>query len=105
MRFTGIEEIKKNEKVILAYLKEAIDVEKSGIKPVMKNTDQYETPEEWRLTLKKNPKLKKAFDALTPGRQRGYLLHFSQPKQSTTRFSRIEKCVALIMAGKGLNDR
>lgn len=104
MRFTSIEQINDMEPVIAKYIKEAIRVEKSGVKVEMKKTSEFAMPEEFEAVLKEDKELKKAFEALTPGRQRGYLLHFSQPKQAKTRESRIEKAIPAIMDGKGLND-
>ncbi|MES2431727.1 MAG: DUF1801 domain-containing protein [Bacteroidota bacterium] len=104
IRFTDVKEIVKLQKTLKAYIYEAIEVEKAGLKVELKKTKEYDIPEEFQKVLKKNAALKKAFNALTPGRQRGYLLHFSQPKQSQTRESRIEKCVPDILNGKGLND-
>ena len=104
VRFTNTKEIVKLEPVLKAYVYEAIEVERAGLKVKMKKTAQFNMPEEFRRRLEKNRALKKAFDALTPGRQRGYLLHFSQPKLATTREARIEKCTPLILKGKGLND-
>ncbi len=92
------------EAVLKSYIYEAIEVEESGAKVEFKKTKEFDTPEEFQKRLDKNAKLKNAFDALTPGRQRGYLLHFSSAKQSTTRESRIEKCIPKIMDGKGLDD-
>lgn len=103
-RFTNIKEVVKQEKILKAYIYEAIEVEKAGLKVALKKTKEYGVPEEFKKKLNKNAALKKAFYALTPGRQRGYLLHFSAPKQSTTRESRIEKCTLQILAGKGLTD-
>ncbi len=104
MRFTSLAEIKKLEPSIKAYMKEAIKVEKSGAKVEMKKTSQFEMPEEFEAALKANPKLKKAFTELTPGRQRGYLLYFSSAKQAKTREARIEKYTPNILDGKGLED-
>lgn len=103
-RFTNVKEIVKLEAVLKAYIYEAIEVEKAGLKVILKKTTEYNIPEEFQKKLNKNAALKKAFYALTPGRQRGYLLHFSAPKQSKTRESRIEKCMQSILHGKGLND-
>jgi ribosomal protein L11 methylase PrmA len=83
---------------------EAIEVEKAGLKVTLKKTNENEIPEEFQLKLNQSTELKKAFEALTPGRQRGYLLHFAQPKQAKTREARIEKCIPQIFEGKGLND-
>jgi uncharacterized protein YdeI (YjbR/CyaY-like superfamily) len=104
IRFTSLKEISKLDKVIKAYLKEAIEVEKAGLKVEMKKTTEFRMPEEFGNALEDMPGLKKAFYALTPGRQRGYLLYFSQPKQSKTRESRIEKKLGKILNGEGLDD-
>ncbi len=104
VRFTTVKEIVKLEKVLKTYIYEAIEVEKAGLKVPMKKTAAFPMPDEFKAALKKNGKLKKAFEALTPGRQRAYLLHFSQPKQASTKISRIEKSTPAILAGKGLND-
>ena len=104
IRFTDIQQINKKEKVIKAYIYEAIEVEKAGLKVVFKKKKEPSFPEEFQKILNKNAALKKAFFALTPGRQKGYVLHFSEAKQSKTRLSRIEKCMNLILQGKGLND-
>lgn len=104
VRFTNIREIIDMEPVLKAYIHAAIKVEKAGLKVPMKKSEEFEMPEEFKIKLDKFPALKKAFKALTPGRQRGYLLYFSQPKQSKTRESRVEKCMQQILDGKGLND-
>jgi uncharacterized protein YdeI (YjbR/CyaY-like superfamily) len=104
MRFTNVQEIKKLAPAIKAYIFEAVEVEESGMKVELKKTTEYSIPEEFQVRLDKSPALKKAFSALTPGRQRAYLLHFSAPKQSKTRESRIEKSMQQILDGKGLND-
>ena len=104
MRFTKIEEIFEQEPIIKQYILEAIEIEKSGIKVALKPTAAYEIPEEFNATLNNFPEIKAAFEALTPGRQRAYLLHFSAPKQSKTRVSRIESAIPKILIGKGLND-
>lgn len=104
VRFTAPREIVKLEPVLKAYIYEAIEVEKAGLKVNLKKTTEYSIPEEFQNKLDKNPALKVAFEALTPGRQRGYLLYFSAPKQSKTRESRIEKYMQQIMDGKGLKD-
>ena len=104
IRFTDIQQINKKEKVIKAYIYEAIEVEKAGLKVVFKKKKEPSFPEEFQKILNKNAALKKAFFSLTPGRQKGYVLHFSEAKQSKTRLSRIEKCMNLILQGKGLND-
>ncbi|MFL5808653.1 MAG: YdeI/OmpD-associated family protein [Flavisolibacter sp.] len=104
VRFTNPREIAKLEPALKAYIYEAIEVEKAGLKVELKKTAAFEVPEEFETKLKKSAALKKAFAALTPGRQRGYLLYFSAPKQSKTRETRIEKSMPLILKGKGLND-
>src|SRR6059058_3281885 len=104
IRFTNVREIDKIEPILKAYIKEAIEVEKAGLKVDYKKTADFAIPEEFQNKLDEIPALKTAFDALTPGRQRGYILYFSAPKQSKTRESRIEKCMQQILDGKGLND-
>lgn len=104
MRFTNAKEIAKLKPAIKACIKQAIAVEKSGAKVELKKTSEFEMPEEFIDKLDDVPNLKAAFDALTPGRQRGYLLFFSSAKQSQTRVARIEKCIPAILKGKGLND-
>ncbi len=103
-RFTNLREIVKLEPVLKAYIKEAIEAEKAGLKGEYKKTSEFKMAEEFKDKLDKTPALKKAFAALTPGRQRGYLLFFSAAKQSETRAARVEKCMPQILAGKGLND-
>ena len=104
IRFTSAAQIKKMERVIGFYMQAAIDLEKAGAKVPLKKTAEFAMPDEFKKALKEMPELKKAFNALTPGRQRGYLLHFSGAKQSTTREARIEKNVDRILRGKGLDD-
>jgi len=104
VRFTDIKEINSLEAALKTYIYEAIEVEKSGLKVALKKTGEYEIPEEFQTRLDKNLALKTAFESLTPGRQRGYLLHFSQPKQAKTRAARIEKNLPKILDGKGLED-
>lgn len=104
MRFTSAPEIAKMKTIIKSYLQEAIRVEKSGVKAVLKKTKEYEMPVEFERKLKAHPALKKAFAALTPGRQRGYLLYFGSAKQEKTRLDRIEKYSKQILKGKGLDD-
>ncbi len=104
IRFTSVQEIVEMEPTLKAYIKEAIKVEKAGLKVNFKKTKEFKIPEEFQNVLNENPALKTAFYALTPGRQRGYMLYFSAPKQSKTRESRIEKCIDQILAGKGLDD-
>jgi uncharacterized protein YdeI (YjbR/CyaY-like superfamily) len=103
-RFTNVREIVKLEKILKAYIYEAIEVEKAGLKVKLKKTADFIIPEEFQNILNKNAALKTAFNALTPGRQRAYLFYFSQPKQSKTRESRVEKSIPQILDGKGLND-
>ena len=104
IRFTNVREIVKIEPILKAYIKEAVQVEKIGLKVNYKETSEFKIPEEFQNKLDEIPALKAAFDALTPGRQRAYLFYFSQPKQSKTREARIEKCLQQILSGKGLND-
>jgi uncharacterized protein YdeI (YjbR/CyaY-like superfamily) len=103
-RFTSAKGITKAEKSLKACIYEAIEVEKAGLKVPLKKTREFDMPEEFEKELRKNPELKRAFKALTPGRQRGYLLYFSSAKQSKTRVARIEKYTGRIMDGKGLTD-
>jgi uncharacterized protein YdeI (YjbR/CyaY-like superfamily) len=104
VRFTNVREIDELEPILKAYIYEAIEVEKSDLKVDYKKTVEYSVPDEFQNKLDEIPALQTAFDALTPGRQRAYLLYFSAPKQSKTREARIEKCMPQILAGKGLND-
>lgn len=104
VRFTSAREITAQKAVLKAYLQEAIALEKAGLK-VEFNKEPEPTPAELQATLDRNPALKKAFAALTPGRQRSYILHISSAKQSATRVTRAEKCAAGILAGRGFNER
>ena len=104
IRFTNVREIVKLKPALKAYIFEAIEVEKAGLKAPLKKTAEFNMPEEFQNKLDKKSALKKAFEALTPGRQRAYLLYFSAPKQSKTRESRIEKYTPEILKGRGLND-
>jgi uncharacterized protein YdeI (YjbR/CyaY-like superfamily) len=104
IRFIGLQEIVKLEPTLKAYIKEAIEAEKAGLKVKLKKTSEFKMAEEFRNKLDEIPALEKAFDALTPGRQRGYLLYFSAAKQSKTRTARVEKCTPQILKGKGLDD-
>lgn len=104
IRFTNLREIVKMERDITAYIYEATEAEKTGLKVELKKTSEFKMPVEFRNKLNRSPALKSAFKALTPGRQRGYLLYFSAPKQSKTRESRVEKYTRQILNGKGLND-
>ena len=104
IRFTSVQEIIDMELVLKAYIYEAIEVEKAGLKVEFKKASEFNIPEEFQQKIEENIDLKAAFEALTPGRQKAYFLHFSAPKQSKTRESRIEKCIPQILKGKGLND-
>jgi uncharacterized protein YdeI (YjbR/CyaY-like superfamily) len=104
IRFTNVREIVKMEAILKAYIYEAIEVKKAGLKVKYKKITEFIIPEEFQNKLDKRPALKTAFDALTPGRQRAYILYFSAPKQSKTRDSRVEKCMQQILNRKGLND-
>lgn len=105
IRFTHVDEIVEMEHLIQAYVAEAIEVEKAGLEVDFKDTSEFEVVPEFQAKLDENPQLQIAFEALTPGRQRGYLLHFSGAKQSKTRASRVEKCIPKILEGKGFHDR
>lgn len=104
IRFTGIQEITKLEKTLKSYVYQAVEAEEKGLKVTLKKTREFPMAEEFRKKLAKNRALKTAFEALTPGRQRGYLLYFSSAKQSKTREARVEKCMPQILDGKGLED-
>ena len=104
VRFTNIKEVKERERILKTYIYEAIEVERAGLQVKLKKTKDFKIPEEFQTKLDKMPSLKKAFDALTPGRQRGYIFHFSQPKLSKTREARVEKYLKQIISGKGLDD-
>lgn len=104
IRFTHVGEIIDLKQVLKTYIFQAIEVERTGLKVEMKKTSEFAVSEEFQAKLDENPVLEKAFKALTPGRQRAYLLHFSQPKQAKTREARIEKCMEAILNGLGLND-
>ena len=104
IRFTNVREINETEPVLRAYIYEAIEVEKAGLKVNLKKTSEFIIPEEFQKKLDAIPALKTAFDALTPGRQRAYLFYFSAAKQSKTREARVEKWLPQILKGKGLND-
>jgi len=105
IRFTKVGEIVKLEPILKSYILEAIEVEKAGLKVNYKKISEFIFPEEFQNKLNENPSLKTAFDALTPGRQRGYISYFSQAKQSKTRLTRVEKWMQQILDGKGLNDQ
>src|SRR6266487_2618098 len=104
IRFTNVREIVKMKPILKAYIREAIEAERAGVRVPLKKTKEFSVPEEFQNKLNKSPALRKAFNALTPGRQRGYLLYFSAPKQSRTRVARVEKCMQQVLKGKGLND-
>ncbi|MVM36940.1 hypothetical protein GO730_03420 [Spirosoma sp. HMF3257] len=104
IRFTTLREIVELEATLKAYIYEAIEVEKIGLKVTLKKVSEYPIPDEFQNKLNELPALKAAFDALTPGRQRAYILHFSAPKQAKTREARVEKWIPQILDGKGLND-
>jgi uncharacterized protein YdeI (YjbR/CyaY-like superfamily) len=105
IRFTNVGEIVEMESVLKAYIYEAVEVEKAGLKVPYKKAIEFPVADEFQEKLDEIPALKIAFDALTPGRQRAYLLYFSAPKQSKTRELRVEKCMQQILNGKGLNDQ
>ncbi|GAB1765458.1 YdeI/OmpD-associated family protein [Priestia megaterium] len=104
IRFTNVQEIAEKEAILKAYIYEAIEVEKAGLKVKAKKPEELIIPEELQHKFDEIPALKDAFTTLTPGRQRAYILHFSAAKQSKTRESRVEKCISNILNGKGLND-
>jgi uncharacterized protein YdeI (YjbR/CyaY-like superfamily) len=104
IRFTNVQEIVEMETIIKAYIYEAIEVEKAGLEVNFKKNEEFKISEELQNKFDEIPALKTAFEALTPGRQRAYLLYFSEPKQSKTRASRVEKYMQQILGGKGLND-
>ena len=104
IRFTNVREIVKLEKNLKATVYEAIEVERAGLKVKLKKTSEFKIPEEFKKRLDKNSALKKAFNSLTPGRQRAYIFYFSQAKQSKTREARVEKYLKKILSGKGLDD-
>jgi uncharacterized protein YdeI (YjbR/CyaY-like superfamily) len=104
IRFTNLREIVKLEKILKTYIYEAIEVERAGLKVKLKKTSDFAIPEEFQKKLNKTSALKKAFEALTPGRQRAYIFYFSQAKQSKTREERVEKYIPQILKGKGLDD-
>lgn len=104
IRFTDVQQINDLEDILRSYMFEAVEIEESGAKVGMKKTKEFEMVEEFQSRLDQDKALKEAFEALTPGRQRAYLLHFSSAKQSKTREARIDKCIPEIFEGKGLND-
>jgi uncharacterized protein YdeI (YjbR/CyaY-like superfamily) len=105
LRFRNAGEIMEKKSLVKSYIKEAIEAEKAGLKVKYKETAEFTVPEEFQIRLDENPALKKAFAALTPGRQRAYILYFSAPKQSITRESRVERSIPQILKGIGLHDR
>ncbi|SMG37759.1 YdeI/OmpD-associated family protein [Arenibacter troitsensis] len=105
LRFTSLQEILDLKPTIKAYIFEAIEVEKAGLEVTLKKTSEFKIPDEFKKALDNNPDVRDAFHSLTPGRQRGYLLYFSQAKQSATRTNRVEKYIPKILQGKGLNDK
>lgn len=104
LRFSNVEEVTKLEKVIKAYVREAIEIERAGLTVQLKKTEDFALPAEFESKLAANAKLRAAFAALTPGRQRAYIMHFSQAKLSTTRASRVQKHIPRILGGLGLDD-
>lgn len=104
IRFTSVQEIVEMEAILKSYINEAIEVEKAGLEVVFKKNTEYTIPDEFQNKLDEMPALKTAFEKLTPGRQRAYIFYFSEPKQSKTRESRVEKYKQQILDGKGLND-
>lgn len=104
IRFTNVQQIVEMQSVLKSYIKEAIEVEKAGLEVSYKKTSEFAIPQEFQNKLDDSRALKNAFNALTPGRQRGYVLYFSAAKQSKTREARVEKCLPQILEGKGLND-
>lgn len=104
IRFTSVREIDAMEAILKAYIDEAVEIEKAGLEVDFKKTSEYTIPDEFKTKLDESPALKTAFEALTPGRQRAYIFYFSEPKQSKTRESRVEKYLQQILSGKGLDD-
>ncbi|MCU7615317.1 YdeI/OmpD-associated family protein [Chryseobacterium sp. GMJ5] len=104
IRFASVEEVLKNKSIIKSYIKEAMGLDKAGLKVALKKTAEFKIPDEFQSALNEISELKTAFEALTPGRQRGYLLYFSSAKQSKTRNERVEKYIPKILEGKGLDD-
>ena len=105
IQFTTVDQVIELESVLKAYIAEAIEVEKAGLEVAFNKVSEFTIPEEFQMKLDEDPTLKAAFEALTPGRQKGYLLYFSGAKQSKTRAARVEKYIPQILAGKGLNDQ
>ena len=105
MKFTSAKEITAKAAIIKAYVREAIAVEKAGLRMKPKKTSDFPVPEELRERLRRDPRFKRAFDALTPGRQRSYLYHFAAAKQAATRVARIQKAMPAILEGRGFLER
>lgn len=104
IRFTGVQDVSDRAEVLRTYIYEAIEIEKAGLKVEFKQPEELDIPEEFLNRMEQMPALKEAFYALTPGRRRGYLIHFSGARQTKTREARIEKCIPAILSGKGMND-
>jgi uncharacterized protein YdeI (YjbR/CyaY-like superfamily) len=104
IRFTDVQDVAMLKNIVTAYVAEAIEVERSGLKVQLQEGNELTLPVEFQRRLDESPELRAAFAALTPGRQRGYNIHFSSPKQSKTREARVDKCLPQILRGKGLND-
>ena len=104
LRFTSPQQVVDRKTLIKGLICQAVEIERAGLRVELKKTDSFAVAEEFQQRMGANPELKAAFAALTPGRQRAYLLHFSAAKQASTREARIDKCLPLIMSGKGLND-
>lgn len=104
IRFVNVQEILSQKTILKAYIRNAIEVEKAGLKVTLKKTSEYAVPQEFQNRLNKDKNIKKAFEALTPGRQRAYLFYFSSAKQTKTREARIEKYIPQILDGKGIDD-
>lgn len=104
IRFASVGDVRRRKKALKSYVQNAIAIEKAGLKVAFKKTTEFSVPDEFQVQLDGDSKLKKAFESLTPGRQRAYLLHFSGAKQSATRTARVEKHLSRILEGKGLDD-
>jgi uncharacterized protein YdeI (YjbR/CyaY-like superfamily) len=105
IKFTSLKEVTAAQSILRSYLSEALDIEKSGKKVILKKASEYKVPEELQARLDAAPKLRKAFEALTPGRRKSYIFHVSRAKQAKTRVARAEKCVPMILSGRGFNER
>ena len=104
IRFTNVQDVAARAEILRNYIFEAIEIEKAGLKVEFKQPEEFDIPEEFLNRMEQMPALKEAFYALTPGRRRGYLIHFSGARQTKTRAARIEKCIPAILSGKGMND-